>query len=641
MVVISKSLRQLLRTPVRSLLFLLLITLAAALLSLGAGLFMMSEQNIKRLEDVFITIGTVQQIPDETTQTELWSAEKKELVSTGTVNKYNKIIPVDTLHFDDANYIYAPTRMPYYGAYHPDFTYRDDFYINLIAQTRDRFPILEVTPIKDCVPSEPVELKLVRELYGLNGTAGRSVQDWETILYCDHYNPNPPTLHKDTTYIMALEWGISHIQWKKTHTGADRLVGEYFPRSCDSNYVLSSQYTQDGQLIPDVLPMQTRWDIVTDGFYETPQGKRWLQLAKAMEMAEHTIPVIPTESTQLLMSFYNGNATIQEGRDISSEEYQNGQQVCLISQEFAKINGYKIGNRLPLPLYYADYRDSASRDFPPDSLPLGNPNHLLNAQGQCYDIFEEKSYLVVGIYNEINKASRSSGYDMAGYGVVIPAASIKNSDANNILDYGPMMGYNTVFQISNGTIDKFMKEWEKQGISGLEITFYDKGYTQLKEGLDQIKQIALAMFITGTLITILILLFFSNLFIGKQIKRTAIERSLGMGKLLCTTSLLSGILIIVLLGSILGNTIGYSLSQSTMEQLSGQSQEPIFSTEYSNWIDSGNSATEVQITTTPHGIATNIITGALVVALALFIALININSNLKSEPLKLLSKQNL
>ena len=638
----GNSIRQILRTPLKSCLFLALISLSSALLTLGVVLYQIDEQNMQRLENVFVTIGLVSQKPDRFETEKLWDAEAQEYSSYSTV-AYDSFLSPDVLLFEGADYINPPAHRPYYGAYDPSFTYPDNSYIRLIAQTRQQLPIVEVTPLEDCVPDHTVRLKLVSELYGLNGAEGREIQEWETVLFCDHYNDNPQTLYAGKTYVMALSWKQSHQEWLDTHTGTDLYAGEYYPRSIGSNYVISTQYTPDGELIPDSMPMASvYYEEVTEGFYDTPRGNRWLELAKSMDMAEHTIPVIPTASTQLIMSFYNGNSTIVEGRDISPEEYAEGQAVCLISKEFAKMHGYVIGDTMPLPLYYADYWDSASRDFSPDGLQIGNPNHLLNAEGKCYEIFQDIDYTVVGIYNEINKVSNSRGYDMAGYGVVIPELSVKNSDANNILDYGPMKGFNTVFQIPNGSVEKYLKLWEKASANGpaagkLTITIHDKGYTQIKEGLVQIKQVAFALFIAGLLVTILILLFFCSLFIGKQKKRTAIERSLGMGKRSCTVSLLSGVLTIVCLGSALGSAAGYALSGLSMKLLANFSQWASFSTEFSNWANSVTATADMQLTTDTAGPLVAILCGLFIALLALAISLIQIRGNLRAEPLKLLS----
>ena len=639
---IRNSIRQILRTPLKSVLFLVLISLSAALLTLGVVLYRINDQNMQRLEKVFVTIGLVSQKPDRFETQKIWDAEKKDYIYSYSTPIYDSLLTPDVLLFEGANYIFPPVHRQYYGAYDPSFKYPDNSYIRLAAQTRERFPIVEVTPLEDCVPDHTVRLKLVRELYGLNGIAGREMQGWETVLFCDHYNANPQPLYAGKTYVMALEWKQSHKDWVDSHTGVDAMAGEFCPRTMGSNYAISTQYRPDGQLIPDSMPLASAYEEVTPGFYDTPRGIRWLELAKSMDMAEHTIPVIPTDSTQLLMSFYNGNSSIVEGRDISPEEYKEGQTVCLISKEFAKMNGYGIGDTMPLPLYFADYWDSASRDFAPDALQVGNANHLLNAQGKCYDVFEKHDYTVVGIYNEMNKASSSSGYDMAGYGVVIPSLSVKNSDANNILDYGPMKGFNTVFQIPNGSIEQYMERWAKAGANSdafgkLTITFHDKGYTQIKAGLVQIKQVAFALFVAGLLVTILILLFFCSLFIGKQKKRTAIERSLGMGKRSCTASLLSGVLAIVCLGSALGCAAGYALSGLSMELLSNMSKWGAFSTEFSNWANSVTAGADMQLTADSAGPLIAVLCGLFITLMALVISLVQIRGNLRSEPLKLLS----
>jgi len=221
----GNSIRQILRTPLRSGLFLILISLSAALLTLGVVLYRTDEQNMRRLEKVFVTIGLVSQKPDSYETEEIWDAEKKEYTAYPTA-AYDSFLSPDVLLFEGANYIQPPVHRPYYGAYDPSFTYPDNSYIRLIAQTRQQLPIVEVTPLEDCVPDHTVRLKLVRELYGLNGIEGRDVQDWETVLFCDHYNPNPQTLYAGKTYVMALQWKNSHQEWVDTHTGVDAMAGE-------------------------------------------------------------------------------------------------------------------------------------------------------------------------------------------------------------------------------------------------------------------------------------------------------------------------------------------------------------------------------------------------------------------------------
>ena len=164
-----------------------------------------------------------------------------------------------------------------------------------------------------------------------------------------------------------------------------------------------------------------------------------------------------------------------------------------------------------------------------------------------------------------------------------------------------------------------------------------RGYTQIKAGLLQIKQVAVAFLVAGLLVTVLILLFFCNMFIGKQKRRTAIERSLGMGKRACTISLLTGVLAIVSLGSLIGSAVGYALSGGVMGMLSALSKSVSYSTEFSNWAQAATDVDQMRLVTGMVSPLVPLICCASIILIALAISLVQIRGNLKSEPLKLLS----
>ena len=60
----KNSLKQMMRTPVRTILFLTLMVFAAFLMTLGAGIWLKGNRTLEQYEDRFMTIGTVRQIPD-------------------------------------------------------------------------------------------------------------------------------------------------------------------------------------------------------------------------------------------------------------------------------------------------------------------------------------------------------------------------------------------------------------------------------------------------------------------------------------------------------------------------------------------------------------------------------------------------
>ena len=610
--VVINSLRQLMRTPVKTLAFLVLLSLAVTFSMLGFQLWAGARDNIERIDKAYMTIGTVEQMANSVGTDRMWDAETKSYMYF-SYQGYGGIIPESVLDFEGADYVIKPEKRPVYGAYlngfvmssDPDWEYRyDDWYL-----------IAELQPYEDCVTDKPVRMKVKRMLRG-------TLKDYvEEVWFCDHWNDMPVQLYADKTYIVSLQ--------QDYHPDFDEGYLLFMPAPA----ITTTQRDSNGKLINDPVTAweshEDDWDEVTEGFYDTPRGKAWLNLVESIEWRKFTVPVIPTQGTKLLMPFYDGDATVIEGRDISREEYSKGEKVCLVPKEFAENNKLTVGDNLQLKLYIADYRNPSW--FLTSSL-------VLNAKGEIYPIFEDSTYTIVGVYQPLIKSfTETSDYDLAESTVIIPSASVENSDENNLTGIGPMKGYSTSFEIPNGSIDEFSAAWEKQGIPSLDIKFFDKGYTKIKAGLDDMMNTASVLLIAGTAITLLILILFCHLFITKQRKRTAIERSLGMSKGRCIASLLTGILVIVIPACVIGSALSFWLTGYTAEQVTAAHIEQAYDTTFSDWVSADTDA-EAYTVSMDHSL-NNAWVGLWVIPAALGIALVNIRGNLKSEPLRLLGEK--
>ena len=608
---IRNSIKQIIRTPVKTVLFFLLITFATILSTLGSNLWRMSSANIKAFEAVFTTIGTVEQKKTVLNKVDSWDWIE-ESQRYYYVSQYNDPIPVSVLDFKGANYIYKPEKRPFYGAYLPDFQLLPPRTFWGLGEV-----IIEFTVNEDCIPDHKVKVNVGKQIYS------RYPINTPYLWFCDRYNPTPDKLYAGKTYIMAMADSYNKV----SDTEFDII---YYPL----NILASYQYSEEGKLLPDDM-RNILYEEVTDGFYETKHGKRWLKVAESLGRPYSTVPVTATNNTKLLIPFYNGTTYIDQGEDISKEEYANGEKVCLVSRSFARNNHLNVGDKLNLPLYYANYRSSAGRAYGKSEAWAGY--NMLNAEGEPYPVFFEAEYTIVGLYLTIGGGT-SSGYSMASNEIVIPTKSIEASDKNNIVDYGPMMGYTTSFQIPNGSIEEYVKEFNKLGIDELELKFYDKGYTELRTGLDNIKGMSMLLLAAGILATILILVFFCNMFIAKQKKRTAIERSLGMSKWNCTHSMINGILLIVLIGSILGSLLGFLLTDRAASVLNG---DTYYDTTYTNGSVSDAKGNEkgTELDYAKPDLALSVATGGIIIVLAVALSYAVVANNLKCEPLELLSEK--
>ncbi len=617
---LKNSIRQMARTKSKIVVFLLLLVLTVAFLSLGVNLWRACNNNMKEYDKVFHTVGVVNQKENAVKVEEHWDAVFDEYTYWDEPI-YDSITPLSVLEFEGAGYIENPEQRPYYGAYSPNIkiwpTELEEGMIRMGGT------ILEFIPYEDSIPSKPVKVKVTKVYWGTIRREG------EDVWLCDQFNDNPGLLEKGRTYIALTQSPLIQFEGEEY-----RSMGYMVP----SNLLISTQKNIYGEIIPQENVSSENWEEVTEHFFDTEEGKRWEQLIIAYDrFIKNTIPVIPTNKTELLLDFYQGNTPIAKGRDITKDEYEAGAKVCIVPQGLANRNNLKIGDKLNLQLYFANYEKSASQTYFPSGSLVTDFGHL-NSEGEAYSVFENGDYEIVGIYNNTQQTNNPTGYEIGYNAVVIPSNSVENSDENNIIDFGPMKGYTTSFEIPNGTTKQYMEEFQKLGINNLEINFYDGGYEKLAAGMKNLKMIALILIVVSIVTTLAILLFFTFLFIGKQKKRTAIERSLGMNKKECTRSLLYGILGIVSIGSLAGSITGFLISDRFMKNVIDLGEE-LYSTSFSNWVNSTDKI--IELTSAQGGTSSlvlSIILCLIVILSSAVISLLFIKNNLNIEPLELLSK---
>lgn len=625
---IRNSLKRLARTPIKTALFFLLLSFTVALVCAGGSLWKLCGDNLRRFEEIFMTIGTVEQTPERTEQQAVWYADEEDYRYYNRA-VYGEAISPDVLDFEGAGYLSGPEQRAYYEALPQDYKFKE------MEGGLWQFMVVEVSPYEDCVPAGPVKMELKKVLY--------STYPPNVVYFylCDHNNDSPEQLYADKTYVMALAEGRAH-DWEENGAAA---IFEYEPLEGPD----STQTDAEGNRLPTDLTGD--WIAeVTPGFYGTEEGQDWLRLCEecVLRGSKHlSFPVTATEDLNLVMAFYNKQAYLSEGELLSEEDYLQGNKVCLISAAFARANGFHVGDSLHLALRYANYATSANLGS------MGDWGGRLKADGGVYEVFEESDYTIKGIYDvSVGTFEGGWGYMLERNEVFIPTASIKNSNADNIAYYGPMKGYTTSFRIPNGSesIENYKKLWEAQGVDHVEITFYDGGYTKLEGGLKNMQTMSAILLMTGMVSAVCIVVFFCHLFITKQKKQTAVERCLGMTKKACAGSLLTGVLVIAFAGSTAGAFAGQFFAGRAAAQMTSAET---FDTRFSNGevqfnmekseaetadgdADGSGIAKSAYLTETDFAVPA--VCGGLVFLFTMGTAFAGIHRNLREEPLALLSE---
>lgn len=577
----KNSFKQLIRTPVKTALFFLLILLSTALLTFGALLLTHTKAQIDQAKAAFTTLATVSQKPNAVETVSIWDAALQTYTNY-SIPQYDSVIDVGVLDIEGAPYVGGPEKRPYYGALLEDMQNTSTY------KYLDFWLICEFRPQEDCLADHPVRVDIVRML-------GGDPHGSTSFTFCDHHNDNPVPLEKDKTYFGALMY----------ITGHDMDIGsivEFVP------------YGGWEEAAPERFPY-------------------WENLVKSLRQLDNTIPVLPAQSLQLLAAYHENQFTVIDGREISPEEFAGGSAVCMVTHEFARVNGLQVGDTLKLPLYFADYRDPASEIFGYGGGAITGT--LLDEEDKPFEPFFEGRYEIVGIYRytEEGKQAMPGTSEMARDMVIVPAASVTASDEKNIFASGPMLGTTTSFQLENGTIAQFEEALRQIPESRfLQVDYDDNGYEQVAGSLNRVQEAAVLLCGAGGFCAAAVVALLLYFFIVKQKRRTAIERSLGMSKRQCRVSLLSGLFALTVCACALGG-LGSRVFFDRV-QIGGVEASMDFSTKYSTWA-SEDSAEKIE-PDTEDSKAVSVVVPLGLTAFTLLAGLALVERNLRVEPVGLL-----
>ncbi len=594
------SLKQMLRTPIKTLLFFLLMTVSTILLIFGAVMLLKAEMQLDAAEAQFSTIGTVEQMPDAIRTESVPATECAPELSL-EIYAYDEVLLPDVLQFEGAEYLNEPAQRPYYMALLPELQ-------TVKTLTTDGFQvdhssyIIEFTPATDCVLPGHGHVEVTRILHKRETSYDLGVRNMEPmregkiikLCYCGYTEQNAVKLKAGKTYICTLIFDLGYYT-----VGPAPFSTQY---GAEDGTLLTSSAKRNGNETVSMedrhsffsfssFPERSAIEEVTEDFWmEDRSGKLWLEWVKAHDNYRNYFLVQAVNGLQLIPEFHEKQVYVSHGREITEEEFHAGAAVCMVSREFAVSNRLAVGDTVTLPLVYALYGYLPDRERTYTEVAVGYPTFHrgyspLSAEGKLYAPFWETEYEIVGLFEPLAEGTLFCGESSLGKEMfIIPAKSVKASDRNNIAHFGAMHALNTSFRIPNGTIQEFdaKRRAALPHAEKLVITYDDNGYSKVMNDLQNARLTAFLLCAVGFLSTFGIVILLLYFFVVRQKKRTAIERSLGMTRQQCAVSLLAGILILTVLavavGSACGAIIMYSMDLT-------ESTEPAFDTMYSLWAD--------------------------------------------------------
>ena len=595
------ALKRLYRTPVKTIIFILLISLSASALSISAGMWKYSYDSIKHSKDAFTTIGILREL-EFTEQIYKNSVKPKyDYELLGKVKEAAAGLQY-TRYTDNREYLmgYSPnvTSSVINGNYDSSYPYA----YSIVTGVCESVGYSNYANYSAIIKIDKEDLNILPYF-----VENLNYSDTEYIDIQGHYLTSDldfPFKAGEKYIIYAYINGydyeykrwVGYLDYKKTE------YSEYSER-----YVLSDkEKTEHPEFNRDSVQrilddsMLSCHILSTDAKSFLDSGnERWKEIVNNCRITKHSTEILLTDNIYSIYSFNIGDVFILRGRAIRKDEYEQGAKVCVVNSSFLYANNLKIGDKVKLSVYESDFIEdykmirsgsvgeaAGENDTEDFFTPLGY-------EGQGF--INEIEYEIVGVYRLPPSAERGELL-LSSNVMIVPSKSIegdfntKPTEAEVVRDVDGTIqrfkmertsipgSFSVV--IENGKTKEFEEEMAALGYGGM-FYYFDQNYSQISGILDGYLKTASFIVLISILAWVCIAAVFLSIYMISSRKSLATMLSLGSGRIKAFMSEMTGISVIILIASILGMIAGMILYGKVINQtitlsLEGLSTSTVF-----------------------------------------------------------------
>lgn len=298
--VVKLGIKTLLRTPLKTGLFIVLLFTVTLLLCLGATMGLTAENSLHTAEQAFDTICVIEYRDSES--------------------------PVQDAHM--YNYDYSPIKESSLvqsfdqRLYLAGLAENIDLDIAYKATLHCLLNVVEISPIERTEASK-IRARIDTVLYSYDSM----VTEGATVII---------QFPVDSTF--TFEQGKKYVSAiYETHEGEYVVEPDFIYISLQSLGCLISR---------EKAAME-----ITDGFYTSEEGQAWLDIATVLANTAKTLTVVLTDDTESILAFHQHKALITSGRTLSDDDYRLGNRVCLIEAGLASSQNIALGDAIPIKFF--------------------------------------------------------------------------------------------------------------------------------------------------------------------------------------------------------------------------------------------------------------------------------------------------
>jgi len=595
------ALKRLYRTPVKTIIFILLISLSVSALSISAGMWKYSYDSIKHSKDAFTTIGILREI------------EFTEQIYKNSVKpKYNyELLSKVKQAAASSQYAKYTDIREYLMGYSPDITS-----VGNLAANCGLFPYAYSIITGVC---ESVGYSNFANYYAIIKI------DKDDLNILPNFVVESPK-YEDTEYISIsgtslttdLEFpfkaGEKYIiyayiggydfdnkRWQGNLNYRNRSntdYEEYFLSEDDKKEHPEYNRNHVYKILDDSMLPCHILSIDAQSFLDTGNEK-WNEIVNNCRITKRSTEILLTDDMYSIYSFNVGDAFILAGRAIRNDEYEQGAKVCVVNSSFLYANDLKIGDKIKISVYESDFIEdykmirsgsvgeaAGENDTEDYFAPLGY-------KGQ--DFITEIEYEIVGMYSIPPSMDRGE-LIISQNTLIAPSRSIEGDFNTKPTEAEVVRSIDGTIQrfkmertsipgsfsvvIENGKTEEFEEEMVALGYGGM-FYYFDQNYSQISGLLDGYLKTASFIVLISILAWVCIAAVFLSIYMISSRKSLATMLSLGSGRIKAFMSEMTGISVIILIASILGMIAGMILYGKVINQtitlsLEGLSTSTVF-----------------------------------------------------------------
>lgn len=469
-------LKQLCRSPVKLIAFLLLLVFAGTLGSVGLNVYNAASTHERNIEESYTTIAIPNYMPEaytlEFNDLDVIDESNPEAGYTGIAGLL--MAQEERLEQIEAAVDFAVTlehvtdyeKREYLGGYCPGLTpvFNDNLYefgaqtypydlamfsitcLNTLEDTRMLFTVDEI--IYESAAQQSARLEAGQD-------ENTSAPTFDVIGIFDG----------DALRLDEMHEGDRLLVWGNFEPNKDGLFQTFWPGGATGfANKLKTKYPElpvcvrlpEGMSAAEYLESTGEFDPIIDMIEKTRQS----------------IKVVTSENLRSIAAFATSETPIIYGRDFTAEECETGERVCVISASLAVQNGLDLGDSFDMTLYNCQMAAGIN---------LGGIAFEPYFEGFCADAPSEE-YEIVGIYSD--SGFRSGMFDFTPNTVFIPAGAVKDEalithvENEAFKTRTPMKMESIVLE--NGSIAAFEADMEEAGYGECFI-YEDQGYSQIMQ----------------------------------------------------------------------------------------------------------------------------------------------------------------